>query len=236
MFIRHFKISSFSSNLAATALLQITHGKNRNLLQTGTERVMHVNFAWFYRLYPPRTEHWTLDANSWENDGNTFLSANLANAVLNVVILQFVYEYSLCRSLQRCPVVCVLFKNLMGRHASFSWPSNASRHKVFKYCQTVFKFKGGADEHKVPAQIFVFKLGRHSSCSYQTSWLFLKLTGEHFGQSRSQALSLFFLPFRWGEVCVTGSNATSSNQGLSSRTREANQTEPKIKVAFWCVI
>lgn len=158
MFIRHFKISSFSSNLAATALLQITHGKNRNLLQTGTERVMHVNFAWFYRLYPPRTEHWTLDANSWENDGNTFLSANLANAVLNVVILQFFYEYSLCRSLQRCPVVCVLFKNLMGRHASFSWPSNASRHKVFKYCQTVFKFKGGAVEHKVAAQIFFLNL------------------------------------------------------------------------------
>ena len=69
------------------------HEKNRNLLillQTGAERVMHVNCAWFLL---PRTEHWTTDA----------------------IIAQFVYEYSLCCGLPRFPVVYVL----IGRHASF---------------------------------------------------------------------------------------------------------------------
>ena len=31
------------------------------------------------------------------------------NAVLNVIILQFVYEYSLYRSLRSCPIVHVLY-------------------------------------------------------------------------------------------------------------------------------
>ena len=66
------------------------------------DRACHVNFAWFC---PPPTEHWTLDAKSWENERNVFLSVNV---VLNVIFFQFVYEYSLYWSLRSCPVVYVL--------------------------------------------------------------------------------------------------------------------------------